>query len=143
MTQLVYEGSNQKVIESVEEANRILQLREFYDRIAAVPRFDNSSYSPQQVSDELHNFDRTIAVQGYWNILSLANASTQTEININTAKLRRSKTSIVNTLIHETVHAIDWLTNKAWDYTHDGNSPAGQDQTAPWVIGALAEGMVK
>ena len=34
-------------------------------------------------------------------------------------------------------------TNFKWDYTHDGQSPVGQELTAPWMIGSIAEKMAK
>jgi hypothetical protein len=43
--------------------------------------------------------------------------------------------------LHETIHAVDWWSNEKWDYTHDGNSENGQDNTAQWIIGAIAESM--
>lgn len=87
--------------------------------------------------------NRIIEVEGYWNPLGIANAKTVATIKINTTKLNRSHQSITNTVIHEFVHAVDWRTNKKWGYSHAGNSPDGQDYTAPWVIGAIAESMVQ
>ena len=140
--QLHYSGSNQKIIAAVAEANRILSNPDFYKRIDTVQRFDNSTYNGLQVSNEIKNLNRTIEVEDYWNPFGIANAKTVSVIKLNTAKLRRSHKSITNTVIHETVHAVDWWTNEKWDYTHDGNSPDGQDYTAPWVIGAIGESMV-
>lgn len=92
----------------------------------------------------MQNLHQTIQVDTYWAPwpFSSANAKSQHEININTAKLRRSLASITNTLVHETVHVVDWLTNNAWNYTHDFNKD-GQENTAPWRIGSIVEDMVK
>jgi len=41
------------------------------------------------------------------------------------------------------VHAVDWI-NGIQDFTHNDNNndDGAQDNTAPWVIGAIAEAMV-
>lgn len=140
--QLHYSGKNKKIIAAVEEANNILRNAEFYKKIDSVMRFDNSTYSGLQVSNEIKNLNRIIEVDDYWKPIAIANARTVTVIELNTAKLKRSHKSITNTVIHETVHAVDYWVNKKWDYTHDGNSPDGQDKTAPWVIGEIAENMI-
>ena len=142
-TQLQYSGKNKKIITAVSEANKILKNPEFYKQIDTIQRFDNSVYNGLQISNEIKNLNRTIKIKGYWNPFGIANAKTASVIKLNTAKLRRSHKSITNTVIHETVHAIDWWTNKKWDYTHDGNSSNGQGQTAPWVIGKISENMIK
>ena len=64
-------------------------------------------------------------------------------IKVNTGKLCRPHADIVDTMIHEMVHAVDFLTNGEWDYTHDGNNPDGEENTPPAVIGDIAEKMAK
>lgn len=73
----------------------------------------------------------------------IANASTVSadEITVSSIRFSRHLPAAVNTLIHETVHAVDFL-NGRLEFTHDGNGAEGQQQTAPWVIGAIAERMV-
>lgn len=139
---LHYSGNKNSIINAVAEANKILADPGFYKRIDNIQKFDNSTYSGLQVANEMRSLNRTIEVSEYWNPFSKSNASTIAIIKINTAKLRRNLASITNTVIHESVHAVDWWTNNKWEYTHDGNSPNGQDKTAPWVIGAIAESMV-
>ena len=136
--QLNYSGKNIKIVQAVEEANKILINPNFYNRIDTIQNFDNSTYTGLQISTEFKNLHRIIQVVDYWNPFGFANATTVSVIKLNTAKLRRSHKSITNTVIHETVHAVDWWSNEKWDYTHDGNRPEGQNNTAPWVIGAIA-----
>lgn len=141
--QLHYSGDNEKIALAVTEANKILANPEFYKQIDAIPTFDNSSYSGLQVSTEIKDLNRTIEVKDYWKPWGFANAKTVSVVRIKTAKLKRSHASITNTVIHETVHAVDWWRNNLWDYTHDGNSPNGQNNTAPWIIGRLAENLTQ
>lgn len=137
-----YAGENKKIVNAVAEANKILINPEFYKKIESIQHFDNSTYNGSKISSEIKNINRTIEVEDYWKPFAVANAKTVSVVRLNNTKLRRNHASITNNVIHETVHAVDWLTNNAWDYTHDGNSPAGQDNTAPWVIGAFAESLV-
>jgi hypothetical protein len=140
--QLEYSGKKEKIIKAVKEANRILSSVDFYKQIEGKLGLDNSTYTGPQIANEMKNLNRAIKVVDYWNPFSKANASTVSRIRMNKAKLNRSLASVVNTLIHETVHAVDWWANQQWDYTHNGNAPGGQHNTAPWVIGAIGEEMV-
>ena len=141
MLQLEYNGSNAAIATAVKEANIILNSPDFYSKISAIQRFDNTTQSGLQIADDIKNLRRTVEVEEYWNPFG-ANAKTVFVIKLNSAKLRRSHASITNTVIHETVHAVDWWTNNKWDYTHDSNNPEGQENTAPWVIGSIAETLV-
>lgn len=140
-TQLNYIGNNKKVKLAIAEANKILSNPDFYKQIEAVNKFDFTDYNGKQIADEIHSLNKAIIVKNYWVPFSKTKAKTLSEISINTATLNRPVSSIVNTLIHETVHAVDWLTNNDWDYTHDGQKADGQENTAPWVIGDIAESM--
>ena len=139
--QLEYKGTNTAISTAVIEANRILSSPDFHRGVSAVPRFNNTKQSGSQIVDDIKNLRKTVEVREYWNPLG-ANAKTVSVIKINAAKLNRSHAEITNTVVHETVHAVDWWTNNDWDYTHDGNSPDGQENTAPWVIGKIAEALV-
>lgn len=136
--QLNYTGKNDSIISVVKQANIVLNDLNFYKKIDSIQSFDNSDYSGEKISFEIKNLNQIIQIKSYWNPFGFANAKTVSVIKLNTAKLKRSQKSILNTLIHETVHAVDWKTNNKWDYTHDGNSPNGQNDTAPWVIGKIA-----
>jgi hypothetical protein len=139
--QLHYSGSKPKIIEAVTEANRILLSEEFYTQLNNIQKFDNTTYSGNQIAKEM-NAIKTIEVTEYHKRFTKANAKTQTEIKMNTAKLERTLASRTNTLIHETIHAIDWLTNNQWDYTHRTQYEEIPPVSAPSVIGALAEKLV-
>jgi hypothetical protein len=140
--QLKYEGKNKKIKFALAEANRILANTAFYESVKNIEKFDFTTFSGDKIANEMKSINKVIKVEGYWNPFSKANAKTQDIVQVNTAKLNRSWKSIINTLVHETVHAVDWHTNNNFDYTHNGQSPDGQDKTAPWVIGQIAEDMV-
>jgi hypothetical protein len=139
--QLHYAGSNQKITEAVAEANKILSSDEFYRKVDSIQKFDNTTYSGSQITKEM-NAIKTIEVTEYYKKHTKTTAKTETEINVNTAKLNRSLASITNTLVHETIHAVDWTTNKHWDYTHRTQYEEIPPVSAPYVIGLIAEKMV-
>lgn len=141
MVQLHYSGSNLKIKESVTEANRILSSQEFYNRIDTIQKFDNTLYNGHQIMLEMKLL-KTVEITEYFKRNTLTTAKTQTKIRLNTAKLHRSIASIVKTLVHESVHATDWLVNKRWDYTHKTQHVEAPPVSAPYVIGSIAMGMV-
>lgn len=145
---LVYNGSNKGVIEAVKKANEILNDKNFYQEIRKVKQFDHSKLTGIEVANKMENAKHHVKIVR--RIKPIANASTTTS---NKIKVSRSLfgdddngkfdlAAAVNTLIHETVHAVDFL-DKGDEFTHDGNEAAGQEKTAPWVIGEIAEKMVK
>lgn len=52
-------------------------------------------------------------------------------IYYNLAKMNRSECSKINTLVHETFHALD--------YEHGGNDPIGKENSVPYWMGNKAE----
>ena len=140
--QLHYSGTNQKIIEAVAEANKILASSDFLNRIDTIQKFDNTTYNGHQIISEMKSVN-TVEVSEYFKRHTRTNAKTKTQIRINTAKLNRSLASIVNTLIHESIHATDWLVNKHWDYTHRTQYQEMPPISAPYVIGAMAESMIR
>lgn len=145
---LVYSGANENVIEAIKKANEILKNRNFYDEIRKVSKFDNSKLTGNQIAERMEKATQTIQIKR--RIKPIANAGTTTSDAIKISRSLFGKDSTgafvlsvaVNTLIHETVHAVDFL-NTGDEFTHNGNSPKGQENTAPWIIGAIAENMVK
>ncbi|ESU28676.1 hypothetical protein FLJC2902T_12670 [Flavobacterium limnosediminis JC2902] len=144
MNRFYYKGTNEKLIRCLAIAERILNGALFYSKIESVESFSGTSVSSSKIASDLKSFRETVTVEGYWNIFGLANAKTGSSelIKINTAKLRRSEGSIVNTIIHEYVHAVDYK-DGILDYTHSDNINRGEEnKTAPWLIGKIAEDMM-
>lgn len=140
---LVYEGKRTNIINAVNKANEILNEPTFYNKIKAVKKFDQTNILPAEIADLLGTSDYDIWVVA--KIMPIANAKTLThnEIKVSKSNFSSDLAEAVNTLIHEAVHAVDWL-NGQQDFTHNDNdnSDHKQDNTAPWVIGAIAESMV-
>ena len=141
---LVYNGNNENVTKAVQKADEILNTKYFYDEIRKIEKFDNSKLTGQEIADRMEKANQKVTVVR--KIKPIANASTTTSDKIKISRSLFGKNfagkfdinTAVNTLIHETVHAVDFL-NTGNEFTHDGNSPVGQENTAPWVIGDIAE----
>tara|TARA_R110000744_G_C19261841_1_gene551456 strand:+ start:159 stop:593 length:435 start_codon:yes stop_codon:yes gene_type:complete len=142
---LKYLGKNSKLKDAVNTANQILENPEFYSRIREKVDFDNTILSAIEVAKRIENFNTSVEIKTWWNPFGSANAKTgnSNAISINTAKLKRTKKSIVNTLIHEYIHAVDYGNDGKLEFTHVDNENNGEeDNTAPWAIGEIAKNMV-
>lgn len=144
---LVYEGGNANVQAAVTKANEILNSTAFYDSIRKVKKIDFSSLSGAEIAARMEKATQSISVVRKTKPIANASTKTSDRINISRSLFGEDKygkfvlSIAVNTLIHETVHAVDYL-GTGNEFTHDGNSPEGQENTAPWVIGAIAEKML-
>lgn len=142
--QLHYSGTNPQITEAVLETNKLLRNPDFYAKIDSIKGFDNTQYSGARIISEMKAIE-TIEVSEYHKRYTKTTAKTQTSIRMNTAKLERytdplkNLASLVNTLIHETIHAVDWTSNMKWDYTHRTQYEERPPVSAPYVIGAIAE----
>jgi len=143
--QLHYGGNRQKIIEAVTEANRILANPSFYQAIDTMTSIANTTFTAKQISAELKAMKvievvRWVPKKARLGLHSKANASTLTNIGINYDNLNRSRTSIVNTIIHEAVHATDWFNHHPqFLYTHNGQKEEVPSVSAPNRIGDLGE----
>ena len=144
----VYKGSNKKLIEATSKANRLLLTDEFYMAIKNKSTdFDMSTASPEYISEFIwkNKEDVTCNVKTYSKRFTKALAyftrSRPNDININTYKLNRSMGSIVATLIHEYVHMVDHV-DKKHSFGHGSNSRKGKQNTAPYWIDNVAQGMI-
>lgn len=133
-----YGGSNQKLITAVVETNKILNDPAFYAAIDSIKAFDNTTFSGAAITAEMKTTGR-VEVTEYYRRRTRTNAVTLTKIRMNTAKLNRSTKSIVNTLIHEMIHAVDWRKNNRWNYTHRTQYEERPPISAPYVIAKLSE----
>lgn len=140
--QLVYYGKKQKIIAAVAKANEILNNSEFYGLVNKIETFDNTTFSGAQIIKEMKSI-KTVEVVEYYKRNTKTNAKTSTKIRLNTAKLNRyldpkeNLASITKTLIHESIHAVDWLNNQTWDYTHRTQKQEKPPISAPYVIGEI------
>ena len=137
---LIYLGQVKKVKAAVNKANEILSNPEFYDQIRGYKKFDNTDLSPEVIADLMEENNHEININvGFLMLTSSAAVTSSSNILISYWNFSKDLPSAVNTLIHETVNAMDRLHSVIQQRPLE-NKPR---PTAPWVIGAIAEIMVK
>ncbi len=135
---LSYEGNIKRVKTAVTKANEILSRPEFYDQIRAYKKFDNSALSPEIISRLMQESGHRIVVSVNW-IIPITSPQYD-KIVVSGWDFSNNLATGVNTLIYETVNSIDCL----YDILNNDTPHKQADSlTAPWVIGAIAEVMVK
>lgn len=134
--------------QAIAIANEMLEgKRGFQHEVRQITAFSMSKINPAtkkpftgaEIVDLLsQKIDVTVQKYKPWYIWSKATAYTDPGvpiIHLNARNLNRSVASIVNTLIHESVHVID----KNLCFAHGSNVAKGKDDTAPYKIGEIAE----
>lgn len=139
---LIYKKRNKRIREAVKNTNKVLNNDAFYEAIAQLPQMDNTELSSSQIAEILKSYHKPVYVKRFWRPWSRTNAITggYRYIRLNSANLNRSNKSIINTLVHEYVHAVDFFDGQL-NFTHhdNSNSHGEENNTAPWRIGKLAE----
>jgi len=145
-----YRGNNTSVICAVESANELILNNEFLSRIASIDSFDMANCSGREIVSLIEMFirkafgDLEVVVYKSKNPWSKAygyfNPAQPNKIYLNSRKLNRSVASIVASLVHELIHYLD--SNSDFSFGHKDNNPIGKENTAPYLIDALAESMM-
>lgn len=139
---ITYRGEIEKFQGAVREANLILMDIQLYDLIIArnTP-FDESNpadLSPTVIADLLGSTDLNLELREYQKHHSVGGAFDPRYPNIiwgNTnAVPYRSECYLAATLIHECIHALSFH-NTDYDFSHDGQGPSHNQDTAPYWIG--------
>lgn len=118
-----------KVLASAEDASRALSDPGFIARVRAWPKFDFCDKTPDQVADHLERMDHVTISVGFYKGWFWSRAIAYEEndqVWFNTRKEAYGAGGAPN-LAHETMHKLG--------YRHNGNSPAGNENTVPWRIG--------
>lgn len=142
---IVYSGKNSKLKTATKRANEVLRDEGFYAEIKN-RTYTHTVAKPKSIALSIKNYNFAVTVKTYWNPVGFALAKFKhndpDSIYINTGKLKRTTNSVVNTLIHEYVHAVDHF-DKLLEYGHGGNSNIGKEFSAPYQIGSIAEMMAE
>jgi hypothetical protein len=140
-------AGNDHVESAVALANAIIQMPEFYERIArkAEP-FDRRWTSPGATPEVIAMLLRSASVEvrirmakARRKVLGWTYFNQPGIVYLNSRRLDRTRTSIVATLIHEWVHCVDGISHH--DFHHGDNSSRGKDNSAPYWIDTLAAEM--
>ena len=145
---IIYKGKQQKIIDAVDYVNDLFEEETFWSTISGKDSFDYSLHSPSEIAEFMKNKDEKIEVKLYrprWPRHRKTNAYTDSRYpNIlfyNSKKLWRGVGNIVNTIVHEYVHSVDFTEDGSprIEYGHGSQSSSGKANSAPYWIGSLAE----
>lgn len=138
---------NTKLKAAIESANTLLTIDQFYDDIRG-KTFDKATCSGDRIAVRLKEFHKsnTFKIVEYRSFFPSAvnayvNNNDPKTIHINTRNLGRSLASIIATVIHELVHAVD-IFDLIHSYGHGDNSSAGKNNCAPNWIGNRSKSYV-
>lgn len=120
---------------NAEHAGRVFSDPKFIDAVKAVPKFDFTSDKPAVVGDKIAALQVVKIKVGFyrpwWRWSPVLANETNGEVWFNTRKEAEGAGGVEN-IAHEFMHFLG--------YSHNGNSPAGQDGTVPWKVGRMAGG---
>lgn len=136
------------VEKATELANSILRNKDFYDRIAHKKVFDLSTALPAEIAELIKNSNLQFEVIlftpntlvdriKYRKTFAYTDRNYPNMLFINTLKINREPESIAATLIHESIHALDYY-SKEFTFGHGSNQSRNKENTAPYWIGNLA-----
>lgn len=142
----IYNGSIKRVKEAVEIANKLMQGEKGFLTNIRYYEYDMANVSADKIRHFMINihkkYEIEIVVRRTWNPFSRAiawfNKKTPLKFYLNKCKLKRSKHSIVGSILHEFCHLVD---NQYTDYYfgHGSNNRSGKENTAPYKIGYIAK----
>jgi hypothetical protein len=144
MVTITYKGNLEKIKTAVACANSLLKDPKFYQNIREHNAFDMADVSPLRVAELIREAEIPMRivmyiasprVHGYDDIFN------PDLIHINVFRSDWTISGIVNTIIHQVVHAVNDAFPQ-YSFGHgDRNSP-GKENTAPYWIASCAEGML-
>jgi len=129
---------------AVDEANLIMKDMRFLGALSKLPNFPYSgNVNGADIARWIENYGgATITVKGYnpgwWHrrVLGRFRPAFPERIELSTRRLRRPFKSIVNTIIHEFIHALDdQMTDESFGHGSNSRKPSA----APYRVGSLAE----
>ncbi len=133
-----------EIIQATQKANELLKSPAFFDAIRAHASFDMANVSPAVVATLMGEATVTMIIEMYFSrnrrVFGYDDPAHPEIIHINQNRNEFNVPALVNTMLHETVHAVDDLNPEA-SFGHGDNSSAGKENTAPYWIGSLAERM--
>ena len=153
MIQYSYTGNSELIKSAVREAQRLLSSAVFLSRIEEHSEFFDDPEQPSGksnvngaiVSAIIRDADLVMTIKYYrsknpWSwAVAYVNPAQPSTLYLNTRKFEAGTIAgYTNTLIHETIHALD-SQNTVYHFGHGENDSDGKENTAPYWIGCLAE----
>jgi len=145
--QISYTNNNESLIDSVNFVNQLSSNEEFWTDIEHHPQFDNTTLSSNEICRRLRACTRAVTLLhwtprvGRRRTVAVTDPDRPYRIYYHTRFLGNAVAAMVNTLVHEFVHNVDLFDDGSPtnEYTHNGQRAAGNQGTAPYWIGDLAQ----
>lgn len=143
-----YAGSESRIIDACAYVDTLASNSHFWDAIRTHPKFDFTDLTPTEIERRLREANATITVKlwkphfgRYSRTVAVTDSRYPRTVFYNQNKLNRGVANIVNTIVHEYVHNVDYFDdgNMQIEYGHGSQSAVGKSNSAPYWIGDLAE----
>ena len=129
---------------AVNCANSLLKNPQFYDCISTQNRFDMADISPSHIAEMIREADLSMRVVMYIaspRVHGYDDPHNPDLIHINVFRNDWTISGIVNTIMHQMVHAVNDL-NQQYRFSHGDRCSEGKQNTAPYWIANCAEQML-
>ncbi|MBS1624132.1 MAG: hypothetical protein JSS76_07040 [Bacteroidetes bacterium] len=141
MVTIIYNGKIRKVHEAVDRANALLADDMFYHAISARGTFDMADIPAVQVAELIRTTDlsmRLITYIGSPRVHGYDDRDNPDLIHLNLFRADWTLSGIVNTMMHQMVHAVNDV-HRQYNFSHGDRTIEGKENTAPFWIGNHAE----
>jgi hypothetical protein len=144
MITIHYKGNLEKIRTAVSCANSIFQDPLFYQTIRGSEGFDMADISTAQIADLIYTSELSMRVVMYIaspRVHGYDDSHNPDLIHINVFRGDWTISSIVNTIVHQTVHAVN-SEHPGFKFVHGDRNGMGKENTAPYWIASCAEEMI-
>lgn len=141
MVTIIYRGKIRKVCEAVACANALLRDDSFYEAISAKVIFDMADIPAAKIAALIRDTDlemRLITYIGSPRVHGYDDRDNPDLIHVNIFRADWTLSGIVNTIMHQMVHAVNDL-HRQYNFSHGDRTVEGKQNTAPFWIGNYAE----
>ena len=142
MINITYNGSINDLKTATQKANNLFNDPQFLQEIVNKGRFDKATIDAGQIVDCIKKSKMQARVVTYRSprrsVYGYDDPNNPDLLHINLWRNEWNIGSLVNTIVHEAIHAVNSEFPK-YSFGHGDNSSVGKGNTAPYWIGALAE----
>lgn len=131
---------------AVAFTNKLFTRTTFIKGVSELKKFDMANITPKKIIDMLHKTDLKLSIDLYWPVPFSSSAYAYDDINsapvihMNKLTLNRPIHSLCNTIMHQTIHALNAVHDKFY-FGHGDNNATGKEYTAPYYMAGLAQKM--
>lgn len=144
------ETGENKLLNSIVLANKVLENSEFYKKLSVIKSFDYADITGDTLSNLILNSKITavVIIKSPLNPFTWVTAYTKPKypnyIFIYNKYIENKNIGLVDiacTLVHEYVHLVDFEAEE-YDFGHDKNFSKGKNNTAPYLIESIVREII-